>query len=406
MSEPRLKVLMVASSYPRAAEDTASIFLRYLAESLARRSHDVRVLVPAEAEGGVRVEGSIRVHRFRYLPAKWQKLAYGSGIMPNLRRAPWLWAEVPFFTAAMTAALLRLVRSEQPDVVHAHWLLPQGLVALPAKYFFGIPVVTSAHGTDAFALDGPLPRRLKRLVVTKSDAWTSNTTATSAAVGEGAFYPPPHIIPMGVDIDRFSAGDGTGLRRGLGEDGLVLLFVGRLVAEKGCHDLLRAYAMMSPTLRARTNLWFVGDGDQRAALERRAGELIDAARIRFWGAVDHGRLPDFYAAADLVAVPSLDIEGQSVVLLEAFAAARCVIAARTGGIAQVVEDNRTGRLVEAGDPEQLARGIEALLCDQALRMELAQNARASVQDYSWDKIAARFEDLYRQIRNGNKTGNV
>src|ERR1041385_4697329 len=106
MTETRLKILMVASSYPRAADDTASIFLRYLAESVARRGHDVRVLVPAESAGGVRLEGSVRVHRFPYLPAKWQKLAYGSGIMPNLRRAPWLWLEVPFFTAAMTAALL------------------------------------------------------------------------------------------------------------------------------------------------------------------------------------------------------------------------------------------------------------------------------------------------------------
>src|ERR1041385_157597 len=88
MTETRLKILMVASSYPRAADDTASIFLRYLAESVARRGHDVRVLVPAESAGGVRLEGSVRVHRFRYLPAKWQKLAYGSGIMPNLRRAP------------------------------------------------------------------------------------------------------------------------------------------------------------------------------------------------------------------------------------------------------------------------------------------------------------------------------
>lgn len=399
MSEPRLKVLMLASSYPRAAEDTASIFLRYLAEGLARRGHDIRVLVPAEAEGGVRLEGNVRVHRFRYLPAQWQKLAYGSGIMVNLRRAPWLWLEVPFFTAAMTAALLRLVRHERPDLVHAHWLLPQGLIALPVKFLSGVPVVSSAHGTDAFALQGPLARRLKRLVVTKSDAWTCNTAATSAAVDDGGSIPRAHVIPMGVDVKRFAPGNGKDLRRGVSEDGLVLLFVGRLVAEKGCHDLLRAYAMMLPTLRARTHLWFVGDGNQRTALERRAADLPDAARVRFWGAVDHGRLPDFYAAANLVAVPSLNIEGQSVVLLEAFAAARCVIAARTGGIAQVVEDNRTGRLVEAGDPEQLARGIEALLCDQALRMELAQNARASVQDYSWDKITARFEELYRQIRN-------
>ncbi|HEY1269459.1 MAG TPA: glycosyltransferase [Candidatus Binatia bacterium] len=386
---------MLASSYPRAEGDTASIFLRYLAQSLARRGLDVTVLAPAEGEGGVSVEEGIRVHRVRYFPAKWQKLAYGSGIMPNLRRNPCLWLEVPFFVAAMSAALLRLARSERPDLVHAHWLLPQGLIALPAKYVFGIPVISSAHGTDAFALQGHASRILKRLVVTKSDAWTSNTAATSAAAAGNGSVSMPSIIPMGVDVAKFSRGDGAGLRRGFGEEELVLLFVGRLVESKGCRDLLRAYAMLSPALRARTRLWFVGEGDQRTALERHAAELPEAARVRFWGAIDHGRLPDFYAAADLVAVPSRDIEGQSVVLLEAFAAACCVVAARTGGIGFVVEDNHSGRLVDAGDPGRLAHAIDMLLADGALRARLAANARRQAEEYDWDKIAARFEELYR-----------
>lgn len=388
--------MMLASSYPRAEDDTASIFLRYLAQSLARRDLDITVLAPAEAQGGVIVEEGVRVQRVRYFPVKWQKLAYGSGIMPNLRRNPWLWIEVPFFSAAMSAALLRLARSERPDLVHAHWLLPQGLIALPAKYLFGIPIITTAHGTDAFALQGHASRILKRLVVTNSDAWTSNTAATAAAVDGDGCMSTPCVIPMGVDIGKFSKGDRSALRREFGAEELILLFVGRLVESKGCHDLLRAYAMLSPGLRARTRLWFVGDGDQRTALERHAASLPDAPRVRFWGAIDHGRLPDFYAAADLVAVPSRDIEGQSVVPLEAFAAARCVVAARTGGIGAVVEDNYTGRLVEAGDPGRLAQAIETLLTDEALRARLAANARRQAEEYAWDKIAARFEELYRR----------
>jgi D-inositol-3-phosphate glycosyltransferase len=201
---------------------------------------------------------------------------------------------------------------------------------------------------------------------------------------------------MGVDVGKFSKGNRAGLRREIGEEELVVLFVGRLVESKGCHDLLRAYALLSPALRARTRLWFVGDGDQRIALEHYAAELPEAARVRFWGAVDHGRLADFYAAADLVAVPSRDIEGQSVVLLEAFAAARCIVAARTGGIGGVVEDNYSGRLVDAADPGRLAHAIEALLTDGALRARLAANGRRQAEEYGWDKIAARFEDLYRR----------
>jgi glycosyltransferase involved in cell wall biosynthesis len=296
----------------------------------------------------------------------------------------------------MSAALLRLVRRERPDLVHAHWLLPQGLIALPAKYLFGIPVISTAHGSDAFALQGQASRILKRLVVTQSDAWTSNTAATSAAVDGKGSLGKLCVIPMGVDVGKFSKGNRAGLRREIGEEELVVLFVGRLVESKGCHDLLRAYALLSPALRARTRLWFVGDGDQRIALEHYAAELPEAARVRFWGAVDHGRLADFYAAADLVAVPSRDIEGQSVVLLEAFAAARCIVAARTGGIGGVVEDNYSGRLVDAADPGRLAHAIEALLTDGALRARLAANGRRQAEEYGWDKIAARFEDLYRR----------
>jgi glycosyltransferase involved in cell wall biosynthesis len=399
MSEPRLKVLMVASSYPRAVDDTASIFLRYLADSVARRGHEVQMLVPAESEGGVSVEGNVRVHRFRYLPAKWQKLAYGSGIMPNLRRAPWLWLEVPFFTAAMTAALLRLVRSERPDVMHAHWLLPQGLIALSAKYLCGVPVLATAHGADAFALQGAPARGLKRIVVSRSDAWTSNTRATAGAAG--AELPEPHIVPMGVDVARFAGGARGRLRRELAENDLVLLFVGRLVEKKGCRDLLEAYALLPAPLRARTHLWIVGDGDEGAALRRRAVE-IDGARSRFWGAIDHAELPDFYAAADITAVPSIaaesgDTEGLGVVILEAFAAGRCVVATRIGGIGEVVEDGRTGALVEPADPRQLARVLETLLSDEARRQSLGRAAAARAQDYSWDKIAAEFEVLYRRI---------
>ncbi len=401
MSAAGLKILMVASSYPRGEDDTASIFLRYLAESVARRGHDVQVLVPAETDGGVRLEGSIRVHRFRYLPAKWQKLAYGSGIMPNLRRAPWLWVEAPFFTAAMTAALLRLVRSERPDLVHAHWLLPQGLVALAAKYILGIPVISTAHGTDAFALRGTAAHILKRLVVTKSDAWTSNTAATAAAVDGNDSRNKPCVIPMGVDLGRFSRGQRAGLRREFGERELVLLFVGRLVESKGCRDLLEAYALLPPAVRSHTHLWIVGDGDQAPALRRR-GAAIDGVRIRFWGAVDHAKLPDFYAAADIVVVPSIaaesgDAEGLGVVILEAFAAGRSVVATRAGGIGEVVEDGVTGALVEPAAPERLAHALETLLSDGALREKLAAAAARRAQDYSWDKIAAEFEALYRRI---------
>lgn len=398
-----LKVLMLASSYPRNREDTASIFLRYLAESLSKRGIRVHVLAPADQKGGACAEGNIIVHRFRYFPARWQKLAYGSGILPNLRRRPWLWAQVPLFLLAMIFSMLRAVRKERPDLIHAHWILPQGMIALLAKWLFKISVISTAHGGDAFAFRCSLPARLKTFVVRKSDAWTSNTQATAAAVGSADSIPKAHIIPMGVDVDAFARSNGVYLRRELPSDELLVLFVGRLVEKKGVGDLLRACSLLPPDLRDRTTLWIVGDGEQRPQLRQYAEDLAIGGKVRFWGQISHRLLADYYAAADLFVAPSVeaawgDTEGQGAVLIEAFAARLCVLATQVGGIGEVVNDGLTGVLVEPRNPRQIAAAMENLLTDKELRRKLADNAFATVKErYDWQKIAQDLQELYLKV---------
>ncbi|MFQ5681788.1 MAG: glycosyltransferase [Candidatus Binatia bacterium] len=402
LSKP-LRILMLVSSYPRTREDTASTFLRYLAESLTRRGHRVHVLAPADKQGGTFLEEEVTTHRFRYFLPRLQQLAYGSGILSNLRHKPWLWIQVPFFLISMTFSLLALIRKERPDLIHAHWVLPQGLVAVFAKRFFKIAVLTTAHGGDAFVFRGKLIGWLKRLVLARSNAWTSNTRATSDAFGPTAFLPTPCIIPMGVDVDQFSSGERTTLRRRLSENETVVLFVGRLVEKKGGHDLLKAFSLLPPELRARTTLWVVGDGAYYTKLHQYAEDLGITNKVYFWGGESNQSLPKFYAAADLFVAPSIeaeggDTEGQGVVLLEAFAARLCVVATRVGGISEVVADGRTGLLVEPHNPTELAAAMERLLRNPTLRVRLAENAFAKVrEDYSWQTIAADFEALYRKI---------
>ena len=359
------------------------------------------MLAPAERKGVTTIENSVTVHRFQYLPVSLQRLAYGSGILPNLRRRPLLWTQVPFFLVSMTWSLLRFVRRERPDLIHAHWILPQGLIAMLAKYLYGIPVITTAHGTDAFALQGKVTNRLKRFVVAKSDVWTSNTHATSHAVGCSVSLPKPHVIPMGINVAFFSGGNRARLRRELPRYDLLVLFVGRLEGGKGCYDLLQAYSLLSPGLRARTTLWIIGDGDESVRLKEYAARVGAGAKIRFWGTISNSLLPDFYAAADLLAVPSIT-EGQGVILLEAFAAKTCVLATRVGGIEEVVQDGLTGLLTAPHDPKQLAGAMEKLLCDESFRAELAKNAFVQVEDYDWKKVTERFEELYRETSRPNK----
>lgn len=398
-----IKILFLTSSYPRHTHDVAAVFLRYFAESLVGQGNQVHVLAPADGKSTTTIDGAITVHRFQYFPRRWQKLAYGSGIMPNLSRAPWLWLQVPFYVTAMLWALLRLLRQEKFDLLHAHWLLPQGLIAIVAKTIHPMPLVTTAHGADAFALQGRLNAWIKRLVVAKSDAWTANTVATFSAVGAPMSTSPTRVIPMGVDIGRFANGDRNALRPLLAENDFLLLFVGRLVEKKGVDDLLRALVLLPADLKPRTRLWIVGDGDRRAALEKAAVESAIDKQVRFWGMVPNQDLPNFYAAADLFVAPSTearsgDSEGQGVVLLEAFAARLCVLASRSGGIDAVVRDRHTGILVQPNRPQELAAAIEQLMRNSALRTTLAANAYDAVKErYDWQRIAGEFDKLYREF---------
>lgn len=399
----QIKVAFLTSSYPRTPDDSASVFLRYLAERLHKLNINIHVLAPADTYAGISVENEVTVHRFKYFPHSWQKLTYGSGILSNLKRNPLLWLQIPFFILAMAYALLRIIRQLKPDIIHAHWILPQGLIALViAKYICRIPVIITVHGGDAFALRNCLFQRIKRFCLQKCTAWTSNTQATARAIGI-QLPSLPHIIPMGVEIQHFESGRRSRLRMTNMECQHVILFVGRLVEKKGVADLIAAFALLPEDLRLQTQLWIIGDGNQRHQLTQAAKRLGILDNTKFFGFVPNHELPDYYSAADLFVAPSVvaasgDTEGQGVVLLEAFAAKTCVLATKVGGICEVVEDEITGLLVEPQHPSELALKIEHLLRDPALRHFLASNAYMRViQSYSWEKIAQRFQELYQSI---------
>ncbi len=397
-----LKILMVVSSYPRTADDTSSIFLRYLVDHLQKRGHSLYVVAPGDTSTGTKVENGITVRRFRYWPGRRQGLAYGSGILPNLKRNPWLWFQVPFFIASMIVVLLRTTRQLRPDILHAHWVIPQGFTAILAKLIYRVPVVITAHGGDAFALTGAWPQRLKRLCLRRSEGWTANTKATARALQAG-LVPPPRIIPMGVDVHHFGSGRRERLRAEIPVDNYVILFVGRLVEKKGVDDLLHAFALFPAGIKAKSRLWIVGSGERESDLRRLASALGIAGETTFWGRIQNDQLPDYYAAADLFVGPSIvaesgDTEGQGVVFLEAFAARLCVLATRTGGIAEVIEDGRTGILVDPRDPPQLANAMVKILTDVEQRTALVAKAYAKVSEaYDWTTIAQQFDGLYRSI---------
>jgi phosphatidylinositol alpha-mannosyltransferase len=233
----------------------------------------------------------------------------------------------------------------------------------------------------------PMMRRIRaRLAV--SDA--ARRTVASHFPGE---Y---EIVPNGIDVDRFQAT--TGQRpASMRHDVRHVLFVGRLEPRKGVDRLIRAMAAVQQHIDD-PRLVIVGDGPDRTALESVAREArVD---VLFAGRVRDEDLPAYYRAADLVCSPALGGESFGIVLLEAMAAGRPIVATRIDGYAQLLAGAGCACLVPVDDTAALAHEIERLLADAELRRRYGIAGAAFVRAYDWRAIARRLESIYAGVAGG------
>lgn len=387
MGKPRLLVL--ASTYPARPGDGIPSFVRDLALGMTE-AFDVEVLVPA-VPGGARHEhdGELRVTRFRFFWRRREDLADGA-ILENLRARRSRLLQVPFLLVAEYRAVRRAVRRQRPDLIHAHWIIPQGLVARLATR--RIPTVVTTLGGDLYALRSGLARRLKSRVVRSAAAVTvMNDEMGAMVIALGADPARVSVMPMGFDLSAFSAParrpDPAAVR---------LLFVGRLVEKKGLATLLTALREDPPG--APWRLTVVGDGPLRPELERVAKGLP----VAFVGQRGREKLAEAYADADVVIFPSVrsatgDQDGLPVALLEAMGSACAVIASDLPGLNSAVVDDETGLLVPSGDADELARAIDRLARDPDERRRLAAGAASRAKQFDVATVAKGYRDLLLRV---------
>jgi glycosyltransferase involved in cell wall biosynthesis len=413
----RRRVLIITSTFPRWAGDSTPPFILHLAQDLSELGWSPLVLAPHAP--GARLEeciGGVRVRRFRYVwPERWQTLCYQGGALGNLHRCKATRLQLPSLVASEWAALVVAILRFKPDVVHSHWILPQGLTAgLATRMLGGVPHVATVHGSDVFALNGNLMRACKRLALRLCDAITTNSSATFKAVNDlGRAHRGLVRIPMGVSSggvpdQRVIAGLRARHRR---DRGPLLVFVGRLIEEKGVADLLQAVSLLAPVL-PDVSAVIVGDGPQRQDLERLTHELGIASRVFFAGWIPSGDVPCYLAAADVFIGPSKrgrdgTTEAQGLAFIEAMLAGTPVIASAIGGIVDAVRDESTGLLVRERSPEDIASAVKRLVTDSSLRQRLRENARElAARELTREASARAFSILFERVlaERGRTTG--
>jgi glycosyltransferase involved in cell wall biosynthesis len=332
-----VRVVVLTTSYPRGPDEVAGVFVRDAVEHVRAAGLEVEVVSPAA---------------FRHYG-----LAYGHGILGNIKRRPWLVFAIPLFLLSFARAARRAARDA--DVLHAHWL-PSALPALAT----GKPFVVQLWGTDV-----ELARHVRwivRLLLRRARI----VLCPSIALAERAHMlgaREVRIVPSGV-----SSPDTVGPS----ENPPHVLFVGRLSIEKGILEFLQATEGMPRVI--------VGDGPLRDRVPEAVGFVPPAG------------LGPYYERAAVVVCPSRR-EGYGVVAREAMAHGRPVVASAVGGLVDAVEDGVTGLLVPPRDVAALRAGIERLLGDVDLRDRLGRAARSTARErFSWSAATEATIRSYRE----------
>lgn len=379
------RVLFVTHAYPRYASDGAGSFLHRLALALTAAGTDVRVLAPSGPKlPPAEVLDGIEIRRFRYAPSGMESLAY-TGTMAEqvLGTLSGKGALLGMLTAG-TMAVRRAIDDFAPDVLHAHWWFPAGLLSLGADS--DLPLVTTMHGSDVrLARKVKLAHPLFRKVMSRSRVVTA---VSSWLAGEARAMSPEtniRVAAMPVDTASFVAAQTA---RVPGR----FLFVGRLNAQKGVRDLLDALAWCP----AETSLDIVGDGDDREKLRSHAQSLGLTGRVHWLGHLDRSALPDLYRRAQAVVMPSVH-EGLGLVAVEAQLSRTPVIAYRSGGLPDVVDSNWGGMLVPALDTRALADAMTRVHREPGAVEGWGAAARSVMLDrFAPSVVAAQYRALYDQ----------
>src|SRR3989344_4725415 len=346
---PRLRILATATTFPRWKGDSSSSFVFDLENRLGKM-HDITVLAPHHpgAKKNERM-GALEVRRFAYFkPESMEKLCYGGGIIPNMGKSMLARLQLPLLVLAEFFSASGLIREKDAQIIHAHWMLPQGMVGALLKGFTKKPLIITIHGSDLFPIQNVFLKKLQGFAACKADIITVNSEAT----GNELLRRFPHvrekvrIIPMGVDTSFFRP--------------------------------------------------------HRKELEALAGSYGMGHAVRFLGGLPQEKVAMYHGMCDVFVLPALanrtGTEALGLALLEAMASGCAVEGTDVGGIPSAVSHGKTGILVRQKNADDLAASITALLKNRKKASALGRRASSFIsRNYSWEQIAKKFDRAYRDV---------
>ena len=386
-----MKILTFSSLYPNALQPQHGVFVETrLRHVVGTGAVTVRVVAPVPwfplrnpAFGAYSV--------YAQVPRREER--YGIDVIhPRYPVIPKVGMSVaPFLMYACVRPVIQRIVDDgyDFDLIDAHYFYPDGVAAVMLARHFGKPITITARGTDINLVPRyPLPRHLIRWAGRRAGGLITVCQALKdELVGLGIDSVPVQVMRNGVDLELFQPMDADTARQALAVKAPAILSVGHLIPRKG-HDLVIRALTQVPG----ASLLIVGIGPEEAALQRLAADLGVADRVRFLGAVQHQRMRQIYAAADVLVLAS-DREGWANVLLESMACGTPVVASSVWGTPEVVASPEAGRLIAERTPDEIAGAVRLLLADRPSPAA----TRAYAERFSWEETTRDQIDLFTSL---------
>ena len=327
--------------------------------------------------------------------------AYAAGHNIDLYNIPQLVREIaPIKDRLAFIKIRRIIRQVKPDIVHTH-TSKAGIIGRFAAWSAGVRhIVHTPHGhifygyfnsfvTSVFIMI----ERLASRITEKITVLTGKGLSDHVRMGIGS-EDKFSVIHSGVDVNRYSNGDGDSIRSETGFAGRVIVgWAGRLVPIKNCSLFIEAASLIKKRY-PDTRFIVAGDGEERELIERLAGKLNLSESTAFLG--DCKDMPSVMAAFDVFVLSSHN-EGFGRVLVEAMASGAVVVSTHVGGTADVIEDGVSGILVPPGNPSAMADAVCKVLDDDDLRVRLVKAGEKRAGLFDIRVMVDKFEELYAEI---------
>ena len=409
---------VLTHNYPRFPGDFSGTFIEALCQEFARQEQQVTIWAPFDpayqkAEDRRQEALDLRLYRYAFSDQA-HTLGYMRTMQSDLalrRNSYWLG---PAMMVAGMATVTREARRLRPDLLHAHWLLPNGLIGAVASRLLGIPLVISVPGSDAqVANANPVFRALARFAMRQASLMTANSADLRDAVAalDPTVLHKFDLILYGADPTALKP-DPTGVAdlqahwianqpiTQSPSHPVIVLCVGRMVYKKGFDTLIRALA--EPTLRDQDVLVvMIGEGDQKAEWQALAQTLGVNDRLRWVGNVPKDKIGLYYNACDVLVNPSVrkPVDGLNVCVLDALSCGKTVVGSTVAGNPLAIVDGETGFLTAEGDPGALAAALAKLAADPALRQRMGAAARQRIEtELGWPPLVQRYLAHFQRLQ--------